>query len=168
MGTGTRAEYAGSVAIGADSFGGAAMANLSNQFVLGTANHTYTAPGITSQLSRSRQIGLPDVATTDAFGNLATDGGEIFRRLDEHDAGIAMSMAMENPSLATGERFGIATAWGTFAGAHALTASAMGVVGEDLLTDGDRVAVFAGFGAGFEHGRGESVYGGRVGMQWTH
>ena len=136
--------------------------------MLGTSNHTYTAPGIGSQLSRSRQMGQVNVVTNDAFGNLADDGGEIFRRLDEHDAGIAMSMAMENPSLATGERFGIATAWGTFAGAHALTASAMGVVGEDLLTDGDRVAVFAGFGAGFEHGRGESVYGGRLGMQWTY
>jgi hypothetical protein len=121
-----------------------------------------------SDESKARQIGLPNVVTTDQFGNLADDGGEIFRRLDEHDSGIAMSMAMENPSLGPGEKFGIATAWGTFAGAHALTGSVMGVVGEDVLTDGDRIALFGGFGAGFDHGRGDDVYGGRAGLQWTY
>jgi hypothetical protein len=168
MGAGTQAVAAGSVAIGADSFGGAAMASLSNQMVLGTSNHTYTASGIASDLSKSRQLGQVNVVTNDQFGNLADDGGEIFQRLDEHDSGIAMSLAMANPSLVEGEKFGIATAWGTFAGAHAFTGTAMGVVGEDLVADGDRLAVFGGVGIGFEHGRGDTVYGGRAGMQWTY
>jgi hypothetical protein len=43
-----------------------------------------------------------------------------------------------------------------------------GVLGNNVFTDGDRVAMSAGFGVGFENGSGKSVYGGRLGLQWTH
>jgi hypothetical protein len=46
--------------------------------------------------------------------------------------------------------------------------SAMGVLGYDVLSRGDRVAVSGGFGVGFEDGNsGDDVWGGRVGAQWT-
>jgi hypothetical protein len=43
----------------------------------------------------------------------------------------------------------------------------MGVLGYDVLSRGDRVAVSGGFGVGFEEGYGDDVWGGRVGAQWT-
>ena len=32
----------------------------------------------------------------------------------------------------------------------------------------DRVAISGGFGVGFSQGDGDEVFGGRVGLQWTH
>jgi hypothetical protein len=43
----------------------------------------------------------------------------------------------------------------------------MGVLGRNLFSNGDRAAISGGFGVGFEEGRGDDVYGGRVGLQWT-
>jgi len=79
---------AGAVAMGTDSAGNGAVATLPNQYVMGTSNHTYTTPGITSALSKSRQSGPLQVVTSDAGGNLATDGGQIFSTLDNHEARI--------------------------------------------------------------------------------
>ncbi len=42
-----------------------------------------------------------------------------------------------------------------------------GVLGRDMLTRGDRIAVTGGWGVGFAQDRGDDVYGGRVGAQWT-
>jgi hypothetical protein len=156
------------------ALGAGAVASLPNQFVMGTSADTYKAPGITSGLSRSRQSGPLEVVTSDATGNLATDGGEIFnsldrafRRIDENRSGVAMALAMENPDLTGNERFGVATHWGTFEGANALSFAAMGVLGHDFITKGDRVAVSGGFGVGFDDGSGDDVWGGRAGVQWT-
>ena len=55
MGANTVVQMAGGVAIGTDSCGNGRDSTLDNQFVLGTENHTYTTPGITSALSRRRQ-----------------------------------------------------------------------------------------------------------------
>jgi trimeric autotransporter adhesin len=181
VGQGTVVQHAGGVAIGVDSGGTAAETTLENQFVLGTVNHTYTAPGITSDLSRARQSGPVEVVTSDAHGNLATDQGFIFdtlddhafqlarhdRRLNEHTSGIALAMSMQNPDLVGAERFGLAGSWGTFEGAHALSFSVMGVIAHDVFHPGDRIAVSGGFGAGFAHKSGGTVYGGRAGLQWT-
>jgi hypothetical protein len=79
-----------STALGAD-----AVAYLPNQFVMGTQQDTYKASGITSNLSKSRQSGPLEVVTSDATGNLATDGGEIFRRLDENQSGIALAIEIK-------------------------------------------------------------------------
>jgi hypothetical protein len=135
--------------------------------VFGTKNETYTTPGITSDKSRNRQSGPLEVVTSDGGGNLATDGGDIFRRLDENQSGVALAISMENPDLIANERFGVAMNYGNFEGASALSWSAMGVLGYDVLSRGDRVAVSGGFGVGFENDRGDDVWGGRVGAQWT-
>ena len=135
--------------------------------MFGTKTNTYTMPGITSSQSRARQAGPTQVVTTDANGNLASDGGAIFRDIDENKSGIAMSIAMENPDLTGNKSFGVAANWGTFEDANALGLSLMGVVGRDLFTSGDRAAISGGFGIGFEEGEGDDVYGGRVGVQWT-
>jgi hypothetical protein len=162
VGQGAQANAAGSAA-----FGQGAVASLSNQQVFGTSSSTYTTPGITSAQSRSRQSGPLEVVTTDANGNLASDGGEIFKRLDEAESGIAMSIAMQNPDLVAGERFGVAMNAGFYEGAEAMAVSAQGVVGYNVFGDGDRFAVSGGVGVGFGNDRGQEVVGGRVGAQLT-
>ena len=74
---------------------------------------------------------------------------------------------MENPDLTGNERFGVAMNYGNFEGASALSWSGMGVLGYDVLSRGDRVAISGGFGVGFEENDGDDVWGGRVGAQWT-
>jgi hypothetical protein len=167
IGTNTQADQYGSVAIGADSGGNGAHATEQNQFVFGTQYHTYTTPGITSALSKSRQSGPLELVTSDANGNLATDGGDVFKTLDEHGSGIALAMSMENPDLVGAEAFGIAGNVATFQGAYAMSFSAMGVIGHDVFQEGDRVAVSASGGIGFPNGSGAAVAGARVGLQWT-
>ena len=141
---------------------------------MGTKQDTYRAPGIVSQLSKDRQTDGPiEIVTSDQGGNLATDGGFVFdkidefddhftqvdRRLDQHDkridenkSGVALAISIENPDLIGNERFGVAMNYGNFEGASALSWSAMGVLGYDVLSRGDRVAVSGGFGVGFEEG----------------
>ena len=81
--------------------------------VFGTKDDTYRTPGITSNLSKNRQSGPLEVVTSDAGGNLATDGGQIFDdlnglnhrvdsaqpALDEAFAGVALAMASMDPDL---------------------------------------------------------------------
>jgi hypothetical protein len=79
-------------------------------------------------------------------------------------------MALESPDLQDGERFAIAINWGVFEQSHGLGLSALGVVAEDVLGTGTRIAVQAGFGASVKQesygGRSaNSVYGGRAGFQ---
>jgi hypothetical protein len=105
--------------------------------------------------------------TSDQSGHLATDGGSIFRQLDEAQSGIALAISMENPDLVAGERFGIAVNGGFYEGASAVSVSAEGVMGYNVFTDGDRVAVSGGVGVGIDNGRGGNVVGGRVGAQIT-
>lgn len=169
LGPNTSAEYDGSVAIGADSTGAGAVAMLENEIMIGTELHTLTAPGIDSKLSRLRQSGRLEIVTSDAGGHLATDGGQVFDRLDEHEAGIALAYSMENPTLGEDDRFGVATAWGTFEGAQAFSVSALGIVAKDVLFKGDSVGLFGSVGGGFvDEARGDNIVGGRVGAQWTY
>ena len=143
-----------------------------------------------SQLSKDRQTQGPiEIVTSDQGGNLATDGGFVFdkidefdhhftqvdrrldnqgdKRIDENKSGVALAISMENPDLTGNERFGVAMNYGNFEGASALSWSAMGVLGYDVLSRGDRVAFSGGFGVGFEENNGDDVWGGRVGAQWT-
>jgi trimeric autotransporter adhesin len=163
VGTGARASADGSIAIGAG-----ATAAQTNQIVLGTSSNTYTAPGITSALSRSRQSGPTQIVTSDANGNLATAGGDFFDKVDENQSGVALAMAIANPDLTGNEKFGVAANYGNFEGANALGMALMGVLGHNFVTANDRVAVSGGFGVGFDNGSGDDVFGGRVGLQWTH
>ena len=134
---------------------------------MGTKAETYQAPGITSGKSRARQSGPLEVVTSDAGGNLATDGGRIFRDIDENRSGVALAVAMDNPDLVGNERFGVAGHWGHFEGANAAGFTAMGVLGNNFIREGDRIAISGGFGVGFSDGSGDDVWGGRVGGQWT-
>ncbi len=138
--------------------------------MLGTANHTYTAPGITSAESRNRQSGPLEVATTDSSGHLATDGGQIFRELGEQGAGIAIAMALENPDLVGNETFGLSANLGFFEGNTALGVALMGVVGHNLVGGGERWAVSGGVGVSLNENEfgGQSVdrtVAGRAGVQ---
>ena len=72
--------------------------------------------------------------------------------VDSAFSGVALAISMENPDLTGNERFGVAMNYGNFEGASALSWSAMGVLGYDVLSGGDRVAVSGGFGVGFEDG----------------
>ena len=205
MGTNARAAGNSGIAIGDSSFaagpndtalgagatvtadhstalGAGAVADKENLVAVGTTGDTYRTPGITSQKSKDRQSGSLEVVTSDAGGNLATDGGEIFNRLDENDkrldnafrrigqsdAGVALALAAVNPDLVDGERFGVSANWGTFEGSNAFGMGFQGVLGHDWLAQGDRWAITGGFGVGFVDGNdGDDVWGGRVGGQWT-
>lgn len=156
------------------AFGTNATATRSNQQVFGTASNTYTMPGITSSASRASQSGLLEVTTTDAAGNLATDGGAIFNAIARVQAGVAIAMAVETPELATGEKFGIRLGWGGFdsfqSDANAVGASAIGVLGRNLFVQGDRLALDAGVGWGwseFQDYDQSGVIAGRAGLQFT-
>ena len=54
-----------------------------NQISVGNTTNQYTFAGITSPASASFQTGPLQVVTSDADGNLATDGGQIFRSLEQ-------------------------------------------------------------------------------------
>ena len=170
VGAGAQANHNGSVAIGRDSAGNVATSSLNNEFVLGTANHTYTAPGITSAESRNRQSGPLEVATTDSNGHLATDGGQIFRELGEQGAGIAIAMALENPDLVGNETFGLAANLGFFEGNTALGVALMGVLGHNFVGGNERWAVSGGVGVSLNEnefgGQGvDRTVAGRAGVQ---
>ena len=92
---------------GSAAFGQNAVATLTDQQVFGTAANTYTAPGITSPLSQSRQSGPLQLVTTDANGNLASDNGNVFKAIGQLRAGVAVALAAEAPSLTQRENFGM-------------------------------------------------------------
>jgi hypothetical protein len=138
-----------STAIGAD-----AVASMPNQMAFGTVNDTYFAPGITSPLSASRQSGPLQVVTTDANGNLASDGGAYIE-------GVAIALADHNPDLKGDEKFGLAINWGNFNGvSNAIAGSFMGVLHQG---PNGRFALSGGIGVGLQNG----TVGGHVGAQVT-
>lgn len=81
------------------AIGAGAVASRPNQVVLGTKNETYKTPGITSSKSRSRQSGALEIVTSDANGNLATDGGATFAQIDQNTAGIKATTVTCLPSI---------------------------------------------------------------------
>ncbi len=83
------------------------------------------------------------VATSDAAGNLATDGGEIFGTLSELEAGIAISMSLGMPILQAGETFGIAVNFGQFKQSSAIGVSTMGLINKDLFGGGEHLGSMA-------------------------
>ena len=76
IGRGAHAGWAGSTAIGAG-----ASTTRDFQMVFGGVANTYTLPGLASDASRSSQSGAVQLVTTDASGNLATDGGVFEARI---------------------------------------------------------------------------------------
>ncbi|MFP3944857.1 MAG: hypothetical protein ACLFWF_13245 [Alphaproteobacteria bacterium] len=159
--------FSSATAPGSTALGSGATATLPNEFVLGTSGNTYTAPGITSRLSKIRQSGPLELVTTDAAGHLASDGGAVFEAVGEVQAGVALALALESPDLAPTESFAVRAGYGNFEGdSHAFGLSAIG----SLTAAGQRWTWDAGFGAGWADFAGrdsEATWGGRAGLQWA-
>ena len=182
-GNGATARGTNSTAIGAGAgamfsnsaaFGAGATTIRPNQQSFGTISNTYTMPGITSQASRNAQSGPLQLPTTDASGNLASDGGATFKAIARVQAGVAVSMAMATPNFAKGEKIGVRMGWGGFnsygGGAHAFGISIGGVLAENTFSKNDRLVVDAGVAMGYSQFMGyreDAVIGGRAGMQLT-
>ena len=86
IGRGAHAGWAGSTAIGAG-----ARTERDFQMVFGGTANTYTLPGITSAASRSSQSGAVQLVTTDASGNLATDGGVFEARIAQIEEALGLT-----------------------------------------------------------------------------
>jgi len=82
------AAHLSSVALGAN-----AATTRDNQIVLGTVNETITAPGLPSASSLAAQGAIHGIVTTDANGNLASDGGALQASLDTNTSNIASNAA---------------------------------------------------------------------------
>jgi hypothetical protein len=166
IGSQSRADGAFSTAVGfstsADFFrstaiGVSATTTMSNQMMFGTRAETYVMPGITSPTSKSRQSGPLELVTTDAEGNLASDGGEIVDGLNQ---GVAIALALENPDLKGSETFGIAINGGYFEGEYAVAGAVMATL---IESNGVRFSLAGGGGIAPESGQA----GGRAGFQLT-
>ena len=168
VGSNSSAGYSNSAAFGND-----ATTTRDNQQSFGTASNTYTMGGITSVESRTVQnVGPLDVVTTDQAGNLASDGGAIFGALSEVQGGVAVAIAMENPDLVGSEKFGISGNVAFWNDNVALGFAAMGVLGRNVMGNGERLAVSGSLGVSVDeksYGRrgSESTVGGRAGAQLT-
>ena len=137
--------------------------------VLGTSSQTYTAPGIDSALSQSRQSGPLGIVTTDSYGNLASDGGSLYRETATIKAGAAIAMALSDPTIAFNQRFAIKMNWGGFDGANAIGFSAAGVLARGMLTREDSLTLSgaAAWGEASFNGYSKSTAGGRASLQFA-
>ncbi len=154
------------------AFGNGAVTTRVNQQVFGTQSNTYTMPGLTSRASKQFQSGPLEVVTTDKNGNLASDGGQLFKQVARNQAGIAIATAMQTPDLTGKESFGFKISYGNFdVDANAIAITSAGVLGRDVFVKGDRFTVDIGGGAGMAYGfqsnAEKGIYAGRAGMQWT-
>lgn len=158
IGTNANAAFTNSTAIGTG-----ATTTRANQIVLGTAAETYTMPGLTSAASAAAQVGPLQVVTTDAAGNLASDGGAIFaglaglrRDVDTNRDGVAMAMALQAPYVPPDQSFALNSSFGFFDGASAFS-----------LSGGWRVDQNVQFDAGLAYGFDSNEVGGRVGVTFA-
>lgn len=178
VGYGAKAEGANSTAIGngastgsytnATAIGAGATATRNNQVMIGTASNTYTAPGITSNASRAAQSGPLQVVTTDAGGNLASDGGYIFNNLNtlnntvynlsqdirRLDGGVAMAMALGGVYLPEHQNVAVHANLGFYNDALAVAFQGVLRINETLTANG---------GIAFDTS-GRGGVGGRVGI----
>jgi hypothetical protein len=134
--------------------------------VFGTDSNTYTLAGLTSAESRSFQSGPTQLVTTDADGNLASDGGSTLasinrelhqhdRQIDENTEGVAIALAMAGvPTLLPAERFAWSANWGAFQGEN-------GFAGGFAA----RLDSTVQFNGGIGLGANERTVGGRLGVR---
>jgi trimeric autotransporter adhesin len=151
------------------ALGAGATATNNNQLVLGTANESISAPGINSSLSRSRQVGLLGVITSDSAGNLASDGGALYQQVATIKAGAAIAMALSDPFLSGSDQFGMKLNYGTYAGANAVGLSAAGVLARGLFNMKNQLVVTGavGYGGASVNGYSQNLVGGHAGVQLT-
>lgn len=154
VGAGARAEGANSTAIGAG-----AVATRDGQMAFGNANNTYTMGGITSDASKAAQQGPLEIVTTDAFGNLASDGGAFQRQIDalgkrddELAEGIAIALALDAPNLQTGQSFAFRLGYGNLDGSSALGVAAAGLLDKGSFGDSSTITLDGGVGFGTTKG----------------
>ena len=137
-----------------------------NQHVFGTVNNTYTLPGITSGASAAAQGPVHGLVTTDANGNLASDGGALQRRvdrnagnIDENREGVAVAMTLDAPYINWQQSFAVGGNWANFEDENALGFMVAGRVTK--FGDTGTFDLAGGVGFGLEQ---DSV-GGRLGGQ---
>lgn len=138
--------------------------------VFGTSEETYVAPGITSRLSKDRQLTRLQLPTTDAYGNLASDGGDVFRAIARANAGIAIGYALAPPQLRNDQNFGVRVGYGYFDGeGTAMGFSAIGVLAHNWIVDNGELAFTIGIGQGNSEFYDYQVnaLGGGAGLQFT-
>ena len=143
--------------------------NVSNNFTVDPAGNTFVGGnfaidnGSTVNMGNNVVSGVADpILGTDAV-NLRTLNAAINDLDDELSAGIAIATALENPDLTGNERFGVMVNYGNYEGSGAVGISAVGVLGNNVFDDGDRVAIAGAVGFSTQ----ESQVAGRVGIQWT-
>lgn len=131
--------------------------------MLGTDTTNYTAPGITSQASRSYQSGPTQVVTTDGQGNLAAAdfdslGLASSARVERNSEGVSMAMALSGVPdiLPTGANYAVSTNWGYFENENALAIGGSARLLDNVFISGGG-AVSTSSGAG----------GGRAGMTFA-
>lgn len=76
------------------------MTTLADQMAFGVATTTYVMPGITSATSLARQGTVTGVLTTDANGNLASDGGALEARVTALESGPSVA-SLDSPVTST-------------------------------------------------------------------
>ena len=77
--------------------------------------------------------------------------------------GVAVALALSDPTLQPGDSFGIKAGVGLFNGNTALGFSALGVIDKNLFGNGETLAIGGGVGVGTNRG----TVGGRLGAQIT-
>ena len=175
-----------STALGANSvaghdnstaLGAGAATTRANQVVLGTTSSTITAPGITSAASLAAQGAVVGLVTTDADGNLASDGGalqnqvntnsadilslknmttNLSRDIEENTEGVAMAFALKSAYVPQDKTFAMTGGVGFFQDKAAFASSVGYRLNPNLQLD-------AGLSVGFDSGN----VGGRVGATIT-
>lgn len=113
IGAGAQAMAANTIALGAnaralhDNSIVIAVGNLfglpstrANQVLLGSFTNTYTLSGVASSASRAVQGTVNGVVTTDAAGNLASDGGALQSQVNSNTTSIASVQAQANSNTA--------------------------------------------------------------------
>jgi hypothetical protein len=166
--TGAGSSVTGS-GVSSTAIGTGATTSVPHNIVLGTVSETTTIPGISSDLSQFRQSGLLGVVTTDQFGNLASDGGALYRENASIKAGAAVAMALSDPILTENQQFGLKMSVGGFDGATAVGLSAAGVVARKIFTQYDSLTVSAagGFGQASVSGYSKDTFGVRGSVQFA-
>ena len=157
--------------VNSTALGTNASTTYDNQVMMGTSTQTYTTPGITSALSQQRQSGPLQLTTTDMNGNLASDNGDTFKAVSKLQAGVAIALAAEAPTLTSSQTFGVRVGWGNYQGdANAVAASAIGVLCRNCFSFNDSISLDGSVGAGwseFKTYNSGNVIGGRAGLSWA-
>ncbi len=107
-------------------------------------------------------VGTPIVGT-DAANKAYVNSGmrSLGNRIDKVSEGVAIAMAVQNPTLTGGDRFGITFNWGAFDSNNAFGMAAIGIIGQNMFGAGEKMGLTGGFGFT------DRQVAGRAGVQFT-